>query len=102
MIRRTFPRNPFTREDTLFGICEALGEDFRFNPLLLRIAFGAPVPQSGACDRRYAAPARSSWSRGCSSPTRASPGAGRGGRGTGDGGPRRQQRLLAEVLAAAA
>lgn len=38
---QTFPRNPFTREDTLFGVCEALGEDFRFNPLLLRIAFGA-------------------------------------------------------------
>ena len=36
-----FPRNPFTREDTLFGVCEALGEDFRFNPLLLRVAFGA-------------------------------------------------------------
>jgi phage shock protein PspC (stress-responsive transcriptional regulator) len=30
-----------TREDTLFGVCEALGEDFRFNPLLLRVAFGA-------------------------------------------------------------
>ena len=38
---QTFPRNPFTREDTLFGVCEALGEDFRFNPLLLRVAFGA-------------------------------------------------------------
>ena len=37
----SFPRNPFTREDTLFGVCEALGEDFRFNPLLLRVAFGA-------------------------------------------------------------
>lgn len=38
---QTFPRNPFTREDTMFGVCEALGEDFRFNPLLLRVAFGA-------------------------------------------------------------
>ena len=38
---QTFPRNPLTREDTLFGVCEALGEDFRFNPLLLRVAFGA-------------------------------------------------------------
>ncbi|HYI47466.1 MAG TPA: PspC domain-containing protein [Allosphingosinicella sp.] len=28
----------FWREDTLFGVCEALGEDFRFNPLWLRIA----------------------------------------------------------------
>jgi phage shock protein C len=38
---QAFPRNPFSREDTLFGVCEALGEDFRFNPLLLRVAFGA-------------------------------------------------------------
>jgi phage shock protein PspC (stress-responsive transcriptional regulator) len=28
----------FWREDTLFGVCEALGEDFRFNPLWLRAA----------------------------------------------------------------
>lgn len=28
----------FWREDTLFGVCEALGEDFGFNPLFLRIA----------------------------------------------------------------
>lgn len=28
----------FWREDTLLGVCEALGEDFRFNPLWLRIA----------------------------------------------------------------
>jgi phage shock protein PspC (stress-responsive transcriptional regulator) len=28
----------FWREDTLFGVCEALGEDFRFNPLFLRVA----------------------------------------------------------------
>jgi len=37
---QTFPSNPFTREDTMLGICEAIGEDFRFNPLLLRVAFG--------------------------------------------------------------
>ena len=37
---QTFPRNPFTREDTILGVCEALGEDFRFPPLLLRVAFG--------------------------------------------------------------
>ena len=30
----------FRRNDTFFGVCEALGEDFGFNPLLLRIAFG--------------------------------------------------------------
>ncbi|MEA3011668.1 MAG: hypothetical protein QOD42_213 [Sphingomonadales bacterium] len=28
----------FWREDTLFGVCEALGEDFGFNPLFLRAA----------------------------------------------------------------
>ena len=38
---QALPRNPFTREDTMFGVCEAIGEDFRFNPLLLRVAFGA-------------------------------------------------------------
>lgn len=30
----------FTRDDTLFGICEALGEDLGFNPLPLRVALG--------------------------------------------------------------
>jgi phage shock protein C len=30
--------NLFTRDDTFFGICEGLGEDFRFNPLWLRLA----------------------------------------------------------------
>ena len=29
--------NLFTRDDTMFGICEALGEDLGFNPNLLRI-----------------------------------------------------------------
>jgi phage shock protein PspC (stress-responsive transcriptional regulator) len=28
-----------TREDTLFGVCFALGQDFRFNPTHLRILF---------------------------------------------------------------
>jgi phage shock protein PspC (stress-responsive transcriptional regulator) len=28
----------FWREDTLFGVCEALGEDFGFNPLFRRVA----------------------------------------------------------------
>ena len=36
---QNIPHNPFTRGDTVLGICEALGEDFRFNPLLLRVAF---------------------------------------------------------------
>jgi phage shock protein PspC (stress-responsive transcriptional regulator) len=29
------------REDTLLGVCHAIGEDFGFNPLWLRIAFAA-------------------------------------------------------------
>lgn len=32
-------RNLFNRDDTLLGICEALGQDFGFNPLWLRLAF---------------------------------------------------------------
>jgi phage shock protein C len=32
-------RNTFMRPDTFFGICEALGQDFGFNPLWLRLAF---------------------------------------------------------------
>ena len=27
------------RDDTFFGVCEALGEDLRFNPLFLRVGF---------------------------------------------------------------
>jgi phage shock protein PspC (stress-responsive transcriptional regulator) len=34
-------QNPFTREDTFFGVCQALGDDFGFNPLWLRFAFAA-------------------------------------------------------------
>lgn len=30
--------NIFMREDTMFGICQALGEDFGFPPNLLRVA----------------------------------------------------------------
>jgi phage shock protein PspC (stress-responsive transcriptional regulator) len=29
----------FTRDDTFFGVCEGLGEDFGINPLILRLAF---------------------------------------------------------------
>lgn len=29
----------FARDHTLFGVCEALGEDLGFNPVFLRIAF---------------------------------------------------------------
>ena len=31
-------RNPLTREDTLLGVCQAIGEDFGFNPIYLRVA----------------------------------------------------------------
>lgn len=32
-------RNTFMRPDTFFGVCEAIGQDFGFNPLWLRLAF---------------------------------------------------------------
>ena len=35
--------NLFTRHDTLFGVCEAIGQDFGFNPLYLRVAFGVTI-----------------------------------------------------------
>ena len=35
--------NLFRRRDTMFGICEALGQDFGFNPTWLRLAFIAPL-----------------------------------------------------------
>jgi phage shock protein C len=33
----------FRRDDTFLGVCQALGEDFGFNPVFLRIAFAAPL-----------------------------------------------------------
>lgn len=36
-------RNVFTRPDTLLGVCQAVGDDFGFNPLILRVAFGVPL-----------------------------------------------------------
>lgn len=35
--------NLFRRRDTFFGVCEAVGQDFGFNPLWLRLAFVAPI-----------------------------------------------------------
>ncbi len=35
--------NVFTRDDTIFGVCQALGEDFRFNPVILRVVFSLGV-----------------------------------------------------------
>jgi phage shock protein C len=45
--------NLLLRDDTLFGVCEALGEDFGFNPFWLRAALAAmflwnPVATIGA------------------------------------------------------
>jgi phage shock protein PspC (stress-responsive transcriptional regulator) len=31
------------RSHTIFGACEAIGEDFGFNPMLLRVPFAATV-----------------------------------------------------------
>jgi phage shock protein C len=31
------------RSHTILGVCEAIGEDFGFNPVLLRVPFGATV-----------------------------------------------------------
>ena len=33
----------FTRDDTFFGVCEALGEDFGFHPNLLRLPLGVAL-----------------------------------------------------------
>lgn len=35
--------NVFTRDDTFFGVCEALGQDFGFNANWLRAAFGVAL-----------------------------------------------------------
>jgi phage shock protein PspC (stress-responsive transcriptional regulator) len=32
-------RNVFNRDDTMFGICQAIGEDFGFSPNWLRVGF---------------------------------------------------------------
>ena len=31
------------RSDTILGVCEAIGQDFGFNPIYLRLAFIAPL-----------------------------------------------------------
>ena len=36
-----FSSGPFSRDDTLFGVCQALGEDFGFNANILRAIIGA-------------------------------------------------------------
>lgn len=34
---------PFKRDDTILGVCQAIGDDFGFNPIWLRIALCVPV-----------------------------------------------------------
>lgn len=43
MSQDTTSTNLFQRRDTMFGICEAVGQDFGFNPTWLRLAFIAPL-----------------------------------------------------------
>ena len=38
---QTSQPNLIARDHTLFGVCEALGEDFGFNPMYLRVPFAA-------------------------------------------------------------
>jgi phage shock protein PspC (stress-responsive transcriptional regulator) len=40
---QTAGSNLLTRDDTILGVCQALGDDFGFNPLFLRIAFSLPL-----------------------------------------------------------
>lgn len=35
--------SPIARDHTLLGVCEALGEDFGFNPLYLRVALAGTL-----------------------------------------------------------
>lgn len=35
--------NLVMRNDTILGVCEAIGQDFGFNPNWLRLAFCAPI-----------------------------------------------------------
>ena len=37
------PTNLFTRDDTLLGVCEGLGEEFGFNADYLRVMLGAAL-----------------------------------------------------------
>jgi phage shock protein C len=35
--------NVFARDDTFFGVCQAIGEDLGFNPNYLRVGFALPL-----------------------------------------------------------
>ena len=38
-----YARPVLARDDTLFGVCAAIGEDFGFSPTLLRVLFAVAV-----------------------------------------------------------
>ncbi|HZV19673.1 MAG TPA: PspC domain-containing protein [Sphingobium sp.] len=40
---QTYQPSLIARNDTLLGVCEAIGEDFGFNPIWLRAAFAVTV-----------------------------------------------------------
>jgi phage shock protein PspC (stress-responsive transcriptional regulator) len=40
---QTVQPNPFTRDDTMLGVCQAIGDDLGFNPAILRVAFAIPL-----------------------------------------------------------
>jgi len=40
---KTAQPHPLVRDDTLFGVCQSLGEDFGFNPFYLRLALGVAL-----------------------------------------------------------
>lgn len=43
-VKMTTSQTPLPlRSDTILGVCEAIGQDFGFNPLYLRLAFIAPL-----------------------------------------------------------
>jgi phage shock protein PspC (stress-responsive transcriptional regulator) len=59
-------RSIVARDDTLLGVCHAIGEDFGFNPLYLRILFAAvlfwsPIGAFGGYAMLGAAVAFSRW-----------------------------------------
>jgi phage shock protein C len=44
LAKMKFPRPTLlTRDDTILGVCQALGEDFGFNPFLLRAALATSL-----------------------------------------------------------
>ena len=54
--------NLFTSDDTLFGVCEALGQDFGFNPIYLRVTLAVSSAVESDCRGRYVSGRRR---RGC-------------------------------------